>query len=136
MAHDVVLILPKFPKSIMPRLCASGMTKNEINNLIYMFLRYAFMFDGRWHAEPDNSEIAEIMIAIGSDVSKQTLIDETVKLVEAKHELNYLQKYYYKTIDDVRVSMETIYNEFLMLPDKLRNDLGEDTGANDFLEKN
>jgi hypothetical protein len=136
MGNDVLIMLPRLPKSLGMNYCASGMTKNEINNLIYMFLRYAFMFDGRWHQEVDNQEIAEIMISVGSDVTQKRLVDETVKFVVAHHDLGYLLKYYHKTVEDVIVVMNTIYNDFLMLPDRLKNDLGEDTGANDFLDKN
>ena len=135
MASGVVLVLPRFPRSIGLSLCAAGLSKNEINNIIYMFLRYAFRFNGKDHAEPDNVDIAEIMILVGSEVSKRKLITETVKFVQDKYDLSHLQACG-KSIEDVRANMEVIYNEFLMLPDNLRNNLGEDTDANDFLDKN
>ena len=125
---------PKFPDT-MAKFCAASMTKNEVNNLIYMFLRYGFRFTGEYHAEPENQDIAEIMVAIGSPPSRSRLIDETIKFVVEKHGLDYLERYG-TTLSDVITQLGTIYNEFLMLPYSLRNDLGEDVDANDFLDKN
>jgi len=131
----LVMRFPQFPKVAMQSLCAAGLSKNEINNLIYMFLRYGFKFDGRYHDEPNNEEIAHVIVAVGSQVSRARLIDETVKFVIKKHGLDYL-KQYGVSLSDVITQLGTIYNEFLMLPYSLRNDLGEDVDANEFLDKN
>jgi len=131
----LVMRFPHFPKVTMRALCASGMNRNEVNNLIYMFLRYGFKFDGEYHAEPENREIAEIMTTVGEPASRLKLIDETVKFVINNHGLEYLEKYN-TNLSEVITKLGTIYNEFLMLPYNLRNDLGEDVDANDFLDKN
>ena len=120
----------------MPGYCATGLSKNELNNLIYMMLRYGFKFDGHYHPEPENQEIAAIMIAVGSPASKQKLIDETVKFVVEHYNLDYLTTHHRTNLAEVKIGLDRIYNEFLMLPRSLRNDLGEDVDANEFLDKN
>ena len=128
--------MDKFPTRCESSLCAIGLSKTELNNMIYMFLRYGYRFNSEWHAEPVNAHIAKIMESIGeSEVSKDRIISETVKFVKKQYDLSHLS-HYDLTPDDVEKQLDKLYNQFFMLPDSLRSNLGDDAESNEFLDKN
>lgn len=101
-------------------------TNNEINNLIYMFLKYSMRFD-----DPNNSDIATIMLGIEEATDKDEIINKTIEFVKNKYGEAVVG------IDTFHIErhMQYIYNEFFELPFNLRDDLGEDKNAEEFVVK-
>ena len=137
----ITISLPKFQMTSSPfknpalGMCAVGLSKNEINNMLYMFLRFGYKFNSEFHSEPINSDIMKIMKLVGPEPSKEKLISETVKFVKIMYDLTHLE-HYGLTPELVEKNLEKLYNQFFMLPDSLRDNLGDDAESHEFLDKN
>ena len=99
------------------------MTENEVNNLIYLFMKYGFKID-----KPKNSDIYAIMINVGDDQSIDNIIDQTIDFVETHHgsqgdDRTSLKKY-----------LDYLYREFKDFEPEIRNGLGSDTNAPEFVK--
>jgi len=105
---------------------SQSVNDNELNNLIYVFLKYTFKFE-----EPRNSDIATIMKAIGNNRDRSNVIQEAVKYVGVRYGRDKLGN-----LTEMLKHMNFIFGEFFSLPDNLRNDLGEDKEAHEFIVQN
>lgn len=98
-------------------------TENEINNIIFLFIKFGLqklMPDAK---KPANSLIKEIMLAVSEDPTEEKIFEEI---------LTATQKKYGITISDINVRglreyMRVLYKNFMALPEHMRNDLGTDT---------
>ena len=103
--------------------CAALLTKNELNNLIYMFLRYGLRFNGRDRPDVNNEDVIAIMKQVPRGASKTKLLDATITFVETKYGSlapDLARK-------EIEQQLELMYEHFLGLPASLRNDLGQDS---------
>ena len=97
---------------------------DELNNLIYVFLKYTFKFES-----PDNSDIAAIMKVVGNNRDRSVIIQETSRYVSVRYGRQRLGD-----LGEMLKHMNFVFDEFPNLPHSLRNSLGED--ADDFMVKN
>jgi len=107
---------------VVPQM--TRLNDNELNNLIYVFLKYTFKFDS-----PDNSDIAAIMKVVGNNRDRSVIIQETSKYVSVRYGRKRLGD-----LVEMLKHMNLVLDIFPDLPHFLRNSLGED--ADDFMVKN
>lgn len=106
-------------------------TQNEINNIVYVCLKYTFGRRISGLDNPPNSDIYSILLEIGDN----TETDNIAKVITG-----YVVSKFIDYIDNTDASkyeqfMHFIIDEFNQLPDEIRNDLGEDTNAEEFITK-
>ena len=102
----------------------SGFNDNELNSLIYVFLKYTFKFK-----DPDNNDIITIMQAIGNNRERDNIIQETAKYISVRYGRQKLGD-----LTEMLKHMNFVVDEFPGLPHYVRNNLGEDQDA--FMVKN
>jgi hypothetical protein len=98
-------------------------TRNEVNNLIYMLLKYSFRFD-----EVNNKDIAAILEIVNEESPDADVLSATFSYVK--------EKYGDRIVGDEEVTQEHMWyvrQEFFNLPFNLRNDLGRDNDAEEFI---
>jgi hypothetical protein len=101
------------------------LSRNEINNIIYLCFKYSFKIES-----PSNNEIQEVLLEVVDDTSCQSIIKAMFKFIQQNHS---------HTLSPIRGDQEDhvrfIITEFLKLPDELREDLGVDGDAEEFVLK-
>lgn len=97
------------------------LTDNELNNVIYLFLKYGYSKVLPKLKNPSNGLIKEIALAVYDDPSKDRIIRQVVATVH--DEFNY--RMVDSDLKKLKEHMSFMYDEFLKLPDRFRNDVGE-----------
>jgi len=100
-----------------------SMTDNEVNNLVYLFLKYGFKIK-----QPKNADINMVMINVGDDRSIDNIINQTLIFMSTL----------YGTLQDSQDGLEKylryLYAEFKDFEPEVRNGLGSDTNAPEFVK--
>lgn len=102
------------------------MTEKEINNIVYLAMKYAFRVE-----DIQNNKIHEAVMDL-VDSSNQE------EIVEALY--NYMYEEFPDSVDKKNPDKQKwhinfIIQEFQKLPEDLRNDLGQDENSEDFITK-
>jgi len=109
---------------------ASGqmLTDNEVNNLVYLFLKYGFEIKN-----PSNEDLFLIVMETAEDRSLDNIIDKTANFVRDRFGKKAAR-------DNARAHLveyfNRIYKEFMELPIEMRNSLGTDEKAEVYTVKN
>ena len=93
------------------------LTPNELNNIIYMEMKYALNVEN-----PDNADIAQIMSLVVNNSISDVIIDTTIEYVGDKFGLGTISE----SPEQLERHMFFILDQFMKLPEKTRNDLGTD----------
>jgi hypothetical protein len=101
------------------------LTRNEINNIIYLALKHTFGL------KPENLEIYKILMEVVDDPTIERIIDSTFDFV-AK---NYSDRVDGNNRDKQLKHFRLVINEFLKLPIESRNSLGKDANSDDLITK-
>jgi hypothetical protein len=104
-------------------LCATSLNATELNNLLYMFLRYGLGFDGTpLRGEPRNKDIQRMMTLLRPPLSKASIIATVMDFAESQYEHGR----WGGARKDAEEALGRLYEQFFMLPYGIRNDLGDD----------
>ena len=98
------------------------LTDNEVNNLIFLFLKFGLQKLIPDTKKPSNKLIKEIMLAVSDNPTKENITKEVLALS---------QKRYGITLTDLNIRglekyMDVLYDNFMNLSEHMRNDLGTD----------
>jgi len=109
----------------------SRYTQNELNNIVYLCLKYTFGHTVVEFKEPDNSDIKNIMLEIDDNHDTQNIIDALLVFVIDKVGVSRLhgRRYEYEH------HMRYVINNFNEQSYELRNSLGKDSDSEDFITK-
>ena len=106
-------------------LSVNVLTNNEVNNIIYLLMKYTFNI-----SNPNNQDIHLAMLELVDDPGMDKIIDQM---------FSFMGTYHPKSLDfDIERQVDhaqLVLNEFLRQPQNLRNDLGRDTDAEEFITK-
>jgi hypothetical protein len=106
-------------------------TQNELNNIIFLCLKYTFGKTYKYFKEPRNSDINLIMLVTYNDQTSDNIIDAILSFVIEKVSPNRL----IGEIDGYKHYMRCIINKFNKQSYSLRNDLGNDVDDEDLITK-
>lgn len=107
------------------------MTDNEVNNLIYSLIKFGFRNINQALNSPPNSVIKDIMLSVTDDPSVDNIIEVTFNTVVREYNIQLPQKH----VDGVKEHMSVVARLFMAEPFHLRDDLGEDKDADEFITK-
>lgn len=108
------------------------MTSNEINNLIYLVIKYGFGIMCPQIKDPPNELIKDIMLEIhNGDASVDTIVNDTMRLVSDMYSV-ILSDIDFKKL---KIHCMDIADIFMQQPFEIRDDLGVDTSAEEFITK-
>lgn len=107
------------------------LTENEINNLIYSFIKFGFRKIRKQLNNPPNILIKEIMLGVMNDPTVDNIINRTMAVVIDEYHIPFtsVQK------KGIKEHLSLIARMFMAEPFELRNDLGDDDGADEFVTK-
>ncbi len=108
-------------------------TQNELNNVVYMCLKYTFGNSIDKFCHPDNDDIKKVMLEVHNNQTAENIIDTILLFViegegVVPNELDGEIEWY-------KNHMRYIINTFNKQSYEMRNDLGEDAEADEFITK-
>lgn len=103
--------------------------KNELNNLIFLCLKYTFGRQVPELKEPLNQDIKTLIFELNEDPTPANIIDRIMDFVVERFGLDRLDG----DLDGYRRHMRSTIKEFINQPYNLRNDLGDDSDADDLI---
>ena len=111
------------------RMLKQAYTQNELNNIVYICLKYAFGRKISCLDNPPNSDIYMIVLEIGDDTELENITKQITKFVKMK----FLEET--DDLSDYERFIHFLIDEFNQLPEKIKNDLGDDVDAEEFITK-
>ena len=106
-------------------------TKNELNNVVYLCLKYTFGKSLPCLDNPSNSDIYNILLEIHDDTDVDSIIEHVILYVKEKFNMKFNEKQVIK----YRNHMWNTIRYFMKEPEDLRNDLGDDRDVEEFITK-
>lgn len=107
------------------------LTQNEINNLIYSLIKFGFKKIRKELDSPPNSLIHDIMLEVNNDITINHIIEKTILIIINKYKIRLRPI----QIVGLKEHMIIIADIFMKEPYELRNDLGDDKYAEEFITK-
>lgn len=106
-----------------------NITQNELNNIVYLCLKYTFGAYVPRFMNPTNADIKHIMLDVFNNVTSERIIDAIICFVidTTGFDADSDKKY--------RKYMEFIITKFMKQAFEVRNDLGEDSNDEDIITK-
>jgi len=106
------------------------LNKNELNNIVFLCLKYGFGGSIPELKEPSNQDIKTLIFELNEDPTPSNIIDKIISFV--------VEKFGPDSIDN-RAGHErymmSVIKDFMNQPYKLRNDLGDDTESDDLITR-
>lgn len=106
------------------------LSDNELNNLIYVFIKYGFCNVDEQFNNPTNELIKTIITDVYNNRSIENIINRTITIILYDYQI-YMDE---KQQDGLEKHLKLLHRLFMSKSCKLRSDLGED--AKDFVLKN
>lgn len=106
-------------------------SQNELNNIVYLCLKYTFGHTIAEFSAPSNADIKFLMIELDDNQATQNIIDTLLTFVIEKvgEQRLHGRRYEYEH------HMRYVINNFNSQSYELRNDLGEDSNSEDFITR-
>lgn len=108
-----------------------GLTQNEVNNLIYILIKFGFGKIQSDLSNPPNSLIHEIMLEVLENPTIDNIIKKTLALTIIKYRINLRNI----QINGLKEHMQLTARLFMAEPYELRSDLGDDKDVEEFITK-
>jgi len=107
------------------------LTENEINNLIYSFIKFGFRKIRKQLDSPPNSIIKEIMLGVADNPTVENIMNRTLAVVIDEYKIPFtsVQR------EGIKNHLSMIARMFMAEPFEIRNNLGEDEGSEEFITK-
>jgi len=106
-------------------------TENELNNVVFLCLKYTFGKEIPELKDPLNQDIKTLIFELHEDPTPANIIDRIIEFVVGKFGSDRIsdRKSGYKR------HMQATIDEFLNQPYDLRNDLGDDSNSEDLITR-
>lgn len=108
-----------------------GLTQNEVNNLIYVLIKFGFGKIQSNLSDPPNILIHEIMLEVLENPTIDNIIRKTLTSIIIKYKINLRNT----QISDLKEHMQLTAKLFMAEPYELRSDLGDDKNVEEFITK-
>ena len=106
-------------------------TDNELNNIVFLCLRYTFGGVIPELKNPSNKTIKELVFSVYEDPTPVNIIDKTLEFVVETYGAERLGP----RLSGYQRHMRGLINEFIQQPSEIRNDLGDDRDSEDLITR-